>query len=449
MGSQAPTEWISSSLDQIASVEWGNTSITKKQYQERGYPAYSAAGQDGLINEFEHEGKGIVLSAIGARCGKCFFATGQWIAIKNTMVIKPIGGYSPEFLFYYLNDARNWTISGSGQPFITLGNAKQTEIFLPPLAEQKVIADKLDTLLAQVENTKARLERIPQILKRFRQSVLAAAVSGRLTEEWREGHESDEPYEEPLSSTHRIQDEDHLLVPENWSLTAMGNVSTFQQGLQIAKSARRMEPGEGILPILRTVNYENNFKDDVHYAVVNEKSIIAEPEDIILSRTGTVGLVLTGFKGIMHNNSFRLNFQKDLLLRRYLIYFLRSPICQEYVKRESGRSSQPDLTHKAFSKCPVTVPSRAEQTEIVHHVDQLFAHADRIEQQVNNALARVNNLTQSILAKAFRGELTEQWRKDNPELISGENSAEALLERIKAKRPVAKLAKKSRKKASS
>ncbi len=73
-----------------------------------------------------------------------------------------------------------------------------------------------------------------------------------------------------------------------------------------------------------------------------------------------------------------------------------------------------------------------EQTEIVRRVDQLFAHADRIEQQVNNALARVNNLTQSILAKAFRGELTEQWRKDNPELISGENSAEALLERIKA-----------------
>ncbi|MDY6798401.1 MAG: restriction endonuclease subunit S, partial [Pseudomonadota bacterium] len=76
--------------------------------------------------------------------------------------------------------------------------------------------------------------------------------------------------------------------------------------------------------------------------------------------------------------------------------------------------------------------------------DQLLAHADRIEQQVNNALARVNNLTQSILAKAFRGELTEQWRKDNPELISGENSAAALLERIKAKRAAVKPVKQTR-----
>lgn len=92
-----------------------------------------------------------------------------------------------------------------------------------------------------------------------------------------------------------------------------------------------------------------------------------------------------------------------------------------------------------------SIPSLEEQTEIVRRVDQLFAHADRIEQQVDNALARVNNLAQSILAKAFRGELTEQWRKDNPELISGENSVEALLERIQAEHAAAGPAKKIRK----
>ncbi|MEC8902136.1 MAG: restriction endonuclease subunit S, partial [Pseudomonadota bacterium] len=100
----------------------------------------------------------------------------------------------------------------------------------------------------------------------------------------------------------------------------------------------------------------------------------------------------------------------------------------------------------ACKKFRIITPPLEEQTEIVRRVDQLFAHADRIEQQVNNALARVNNLTQSILAKAFRGELTEQWRKDNPELITGENSAEALLDRIKAERAAMKPAKKSRQK---
>lgn len=75
-------------------------------------------------------------------------------------------------------------------------------------------------------------------------------------------------------------------------------------------------------------------------------------------------------------------------------------------------------------------PCSLEQTQIIHRVEELFTFADQIEQQVKNAQERVNNLTQSILAKAFRGELTAQWRKDNPGLVSGENSAESLLARI-------------------
>ncbi|MFM5023318.1 restriction endonuclease subunit S [Aeromonas rivipollensis] len=155
-------------------------------------------------------------------------------------------------------------------------------------------------------------------------------------------------------------------------------------------------------------------------------------------RTGTVGRVLTGYRGIMHNNTFRINYDKTVLLREYLIYFLKSPICQEYVKENSGRSSQPDLTHKAFAKCPLTLPSIMEQTEIVRRVEQLFAYADTIEQQAKAAKERVDKLTQAILAKAFRGELTADWRAANPELISGDNSAAALLARIQAERAAAK-----------
>ena len=92
---------------------------------------------------------------------------------------------------------------------------------------------------------------------------------------------------------------------------------------------------------------------------------------------------------------------------------------------------------------PISLPSLKEQTEIVRRVEELFAFADQIEQQVKNAQGRVNNLTQSILAKAFRGELTAQWRIDNPELISGENSAEALLAKIQEEREKLKPKKKS------
>ena len=109
-------------------------------------------------------------------------------------------------------------------------------------------------------------------------------------------------------------------------------------------------------------------------------------------------------------------------------------------------TAQKNINLKVLNELKLPIPDIKEQAEIVRRVEQLFAYADTIEKQVNNALARVNNLTQSILAKAFRGELTAQWRAENPDLISGENSAAALLEKIKAERAASGGKKASRKK---
>ena len=92
------------------------------------------------------------------------------------------------------------------------------------------------------------------------------------------------------------------------------------------------------------------------------------------------------------------------------------------------------------------LPHKEEQNEIVRRVEQLFAYAGTLEQQAKAANERVNNLTQAILAKAFRGELTADWRAANPELISGDNSATALLARIQAERAAAKPRKRATKK---
>lgn len=244
---------------------------------------------------------------------------------------------------------------------------------------------------------------------------------------------------EPFPKIFELYAEDYIEPPTHWQLNALGNMAGFQQGLQIAKSERRTEPGPDVLPILRTVNYESNFKEDVHYAIVSDKSIIAEPEDIILSRTGTVGRVLTGYKGVMHNNSFRINYKREIFIREYLIIFLESPLCQGYIKKKAGKSSQPDLTHKEFSKCPVLLPQLVEQAEIVRRVEQLFAFADQLEAKVATAQTRIDRLTQSILAKAFRGELVPQDPNDEP--------ASLLLERIQAQRAAAPKAKRGRKSA--
>ncbi len=98
------------------------------------------------------------------------------------------------FLFYLLKSEReNLFAQGQGgaQQNISQTILKAHAILLPPLPEQKRIADKLDTLLGRVETARERLERVPKLLKTFRQSVLSAAVSGELTREWRGGGEAE------------------------------------------------------------------------------------------------------------------------------------------------------------------------------------------------------------------------------------------------------------------
>ena len=306
---------------------------------------------------------------------------------------------------YGVNMPRLGTKDGVAAPFL-----------LAPLAEQKIITDKLDTLLAQVENTKARLERIPQILKRFRQSVLAAAVSGRLTDEWR--------------GTADLT---------GWAERELGH---FIEKPRYGTSAKSQKVGD--VPVLRMGNLQDGKLDWEDLVYTSEPEEIEkyrlEPGDVLFNRTNSPELV--GKTSIFRGEREAIYAGYLIKMRclpslspEFLNYQLNSPKAKDYCKAvKSDGVSQSNINAKKLAAYPLNCPPLEEQTEIVRRVDQLFAHADRTEQQINNALARVNNLTQSILAKAFRGQLTEQWRKDNPELINGENSAKTLLEGIKAER---------------
>ncbi|HCM0808532.1 TPA: restriction endonuclease subunit S [Vibrio parahaemolyticus] len=123
----------------------------------------------------------------------------------------------------------------------------------------------------------------------------------------------------------------------------------------------------------------------------------------------------------------------------YLSYIIRSPIAVSYFNATSVGSTMVNLNQKVIKNLEVYFPSVAEQKEIVRLVDQYFAFADTIEAQVKKAQARVDNLTQSILAKAFRGELVPQNDDDEP--------AEALLKRIAQARKEAEALAKAAKKA--
>lgn len=142
-----------------------------------------------------------------------------------------------------------------------------------------------------------------------------------------------------------------------------------------------------------------------------------------------------------------IKLMQDFVINKYIMYLLQSPLLQKEIEENSKSTAQANLFLGPIKNLGIPLPPVPEQAEIVRRVEQLFAYADTIEKQVNNALECVNNLTQSILAKAFRGELTVQWRAENPDLISGENSAAALLEKINAERAASSGKKAARRKA--
>ncbi|WP_099358537.1 restriction endonuclease subunit S [Aeromonas dhakensis] len=346
------------------------------------------------------------------------------IASTGFEVIKPIGVDS-RFIFNitrsrHFIDSISGAVQGALYPAAKSSDVQNYKIPLPSAAEQKEIADRLDTLLAQVAATQARLARIPDIIKQFRQSVLSAAVSGKLTEEWRIKHAN---------------------TP--WLDGVLGDFVNKPTYGSSAKSDK-----DGLVPVLRMGNLQNGKLDwtDLVYTSdeVEIKKYKLRAGDVLFNRTNSPELVgktsiYRGERTAIYAGYLIKISCLPVLNPEFLNYHLNSPSARAYCYAvKSDGVSQSNINAKKLAEYPMSLPQPAEQIEIVRRVEQLFAYADTLELQAKAAKARVDNLTQAILAKAFRGELTADWRAANPDLISGDNSAAALLARIQAERATAK-----------
>lgn len=380
------------------------------------------------------------LSHLITKCPPAIFAS-------YLIRFRPHTPIQSDFVSYFLKTNQYWSAIadetlGIAVPNVNASKLKEIEFPLPPLAEQKRIVAKVEELLAQVNSAKERLLRVQKLLKRFRQSVLTAAVTGKLTEEWREKKKVFDQKDNKISSS-----DSELIklyeLPESWYWDNAGSVLL---NIQYGSNESASEISNGSIPILRMGNIQDAKLDlrDLKYIpdrLSNINKFVLKKGDVLFNRTnspelvGKAALFNVNIKAVFASYLIRLSCNTKLISPTWVCWWINSAWGREWARavRTDG-VSQSNINATKLKAMPIPIPLIDEQKEIIRRVESLFALSDKIEKQVALALARTEKLTQSILAKAFRGELVPTEAELARQEGRDYEPASVLLERIKRER---------------
>jgi type I restriction enzyme, S subunit len=428
--SDLPEGWITSVFD--ACNKFRSQTIDPAQFQDETFELYSVPSfpskepeivkgrEIGSTKQIVQPGD-VLVCKINPRINRVWqvmpkrglrqIASSEWIVMRSPEI-------RSTYLTYYFSspDFRELICEGvigvggsltRAQP----ANVATFPLLIAPLNEQNRIADKLDNLLARLDACRERLDRIPSLLKRFRQAVLAAATSGKLTEDWRQ----------------------EALLPD-WTTERADDVCAKVQSGGTPREGFIDTPGIPFLKVYNIVDQRVDFayrpqfvSEDLHNGVLKKSQ--TQPGDVLMNIVGPplgkVAVVPDTYPAWNINQAITLFRPTNRITSGWLYYFLCSGVSIAEIEHETrGSAGQTNISLSQCRNFLIPVPSIQEQQEVVRRVDILFAFADRWEARVKAAREAVDRLTPALLAKAFRGELVPQDPNDEP--------AAALLERIVA-----------------
>lgn len=382
----------------------------------------------------------------GARSGlvgrmPCEGAVGSTLAVLKPLLIRT--DYLQRFLQINF-DFINSNARGTGIPHVDPGILWSIEFPAAPLAEQKRIVAKVEELLGRVNAARARLTRLPAILKRFRQSVLAAACSGQLTANWRNKSPAADTAESVLQGIatarqSRISNQgahakrrracdrqspnaierssplefDFPDIPDTWTWVSCGELCQPERALTygVIKLGPELEDG---VPTLRS--------SDVRWLAIEDDRIkrispriaaefsrtFLEGGELLITVRGTLGGVAVTparMRGYNVSREVAVVPLEPILAPWFFAFAVAADWSQNWLSGVTKGVAYTGVNIEDLKRLPLPVPPLSEQREIVRRVEALFALADGIEAHVRAATVRAERMPQAILARAFRGEL--------------------------------------------
>ncbi len=279
---------------------------------------------------------------------------------------------NPAYVSYYAKspvfyNAKKQYVHGFKVMEIKPADIAQIDIPVPSLDEQQRIVERLDAAFENIDKLKANAEKQLAEAQTLFQKSLAKAMEPK----------------------------------EGWEEKALGDVCTLSQGLAINSHTKHLFIQNGSLPLLRI----KDMKEGTREIFVDEancpQGCIASEEDIIYTRTGTLGLVFTGMHGVLHNNCFKIKHDINKLNKSFLIYFLRNDSFVKTIIGLASRAAQPDITHKLFKAQEIHFPPLAEQQRIVERLDALSENIRKYEEILRQIISECDALKQALLRKVF------------------------------------------------
>ena len=186
------------------------------------------------------------------------------------------------------------------------------------------------------------------------------------------------------------------VIPEDWTVQSVGELCKVNQGLQIAINNRLKIPSVNSKKYI-TIQYLNEGKE-VEYIDTYSSAVCCNQNDILMTRTGNTGLVITNVEGVFHNNFFKINYNKKRITKEYFINFLSLGYTQKQIMIKAGTSTIPDLNHNDFYSIYIAVPSISEQTAIAN----TLSDADALIESLEQLIAKKRKIKQGAMQELLR-----------------------------------------------
>ena len=354
-------------------VQGGRLKLSGNDFVAQGFPAYGAGGLNGYLDVAEFDCEAVILSAIGARCGKCFHVSGHWTSLANTQIIIPDPDRADSrFLWHQLNDEKRWPRSGTGQPFIKPSDVKGHKVCLPPLEEQRRIAAILD----KAENLRFLALLSSNTLASFKEAVFL------------------DMFGSPTQS----------LGP--WPVVPLGEAARLENGDRSANYPSGGDIKEDGIPFLSTKNIVNNKLDLSKTAFISPDKFNslsqgkARTGDLVITLRGTLGsccIFSCSHETAFINAQMMLIRPRETLLPVYLHALLTTSVFQSKLQSLGYGAAVRQLSSGQLSRLAIPVPPISTQLEFSRRLDRTLEAIN----SCNLRHEKLNQMLHSMQVQAF------------------------------------------------